>query len=312
MLTGRRRRGRATSRSSSAPPATPTAARPAPCHPRFIDPGTRAAPGQTSSAIPSGCWAAPAASPAARAAAFSAGRETGTRVLRTATKRFRGVPRCESFRDRWQGGRFSLLGSRGRRVRGAGARPRPKPHHRAAPRDLPLDLLRTAVHPHGRRRRTRRDDHLPLEGRQRAGPGHFPVILDMTPYGRDGECGVRLGERLRAARLRARRRRRARHGRQPGQPRRQLLLAALGARRLRAGRVPRHPAVVQRQGRDVRRLLPRHHAVPHGRAAARRTSPRSRPTRRCPTSTTTRRSPAASSRCSSTPSTWQSRARRAC
>ena len=119
----------------------------------------------------------------------------------------------------------------------------------------------------GRRRRDQRRGHA-ARGR-RAGAGD-PHLLAVQHARRDDHAEPR--ERrprrdVRAARLRPRRRRRARHAQLVG------LLGLRRSRRAAVGRRPRQlpgePAVVERQGRDDRRLLRRHHRQ-HGRGARRR------------------------------------------
>ena len=100
-----------------------------------------------------------------------------------------------------------------------------------------------------------------------AGAGPVPRRPGMTPYGRNGLCGCPAPDVLRRA------------GSSAPSPTCAAPAAAAAtstattsrrARRAtaRPRRVPRHAAVVDRQGRHGRRLVRRDHAVPHGRAAA--------------------------------------------
>ena len=106
----------------------------------------------------------------------------------------------------------------------------------------------------------------------RAGAANAPVILTYSPYNRSRRarrrtCQRRLGQRYLPEGLRPRGRRRARHA----QLQRLLgLRRAEGAAvRRRPRQLPRRAAVVERQGRDDRRLLRRHDRE-HGRRARRR------------------------------------------
>ena len=108
-----------------------------------------------------------------------------------------------------------------------------------------------------------------------------PVILTYSPYnvlGEGSETQDSYGDPLRPPRLCARRRRRDRHAQ---------LERLLGLRRgqgaavrRRPRELPREPGVVERQGRDDRRLLRRHHREHGRRALERRARPgRDRPDR---------------------------------
>ena len=122
-------------------------------------------------------------------------------------------------------------------------------------------------------------DRIHVEIQRPASTERVPVILTYSPYNSISEgtlpnlANDDARPALRAARLRARRRRRARHAQ---------LLRLLGLRRpegdavgRRRRQLARAAAVVQRQGRDDRRLLRRHDRE-HGRARRRR---RARPRR---------------------------------